>query len=291
MVSKAAKKPTNWAKEVWELFLLLLAVLGVHSLIAKPFYIPSASMLPGLYIGDRLIVSKFPYGYSYLSPSFEVLPEMKGRLFGSLPERGDVVVLKSPTAHDDWIKRVIGLPGDTVEMRGGQLWLNGKAVPKVPEAPYVFAVAPVNDPPGSQGRMDCVGEMLQQYAIKLPDGRAGCAFPRFRETLPSGKSYDVLDTADVGQDNYGPVIVPEGHLFLMGDNRDNSEDSRFDQLIGGLGMLPIENLVGRAEFTTFSLDGNATLNPLSWFQSLRPGRYFLSLRHAQPVEAAKVPPA
>ena len=202
-------------------------------------------MLPGLYIGDRLIVSKFPYGYSYLSPSFEVLPEMSGRVFGSLPERGDVAVIKSPQRHEDWIKRVIGLPGDTVEMRAGQLWLNGKAVPKVAEAPYVFKVTPVNDPPGSAGRMDCVADTLVSYQIKLPDGSDGCSFPRFRETLPNGRSYDVLDTADLPKDNWGPQIVPEGHLFLMGDNRDNSEDSRFDQLEGGLGMLPVENLVGR----------------------------------------------
>ena len=121
----ATKKPTNWASEIWQLFLLVLAVLGVHSFIAKPFYIPSGSMLPSLLIGDRLIVSKFPYGYSYLSPSLNVLPEMPGRLFGRLPDRGDIAVIKSPRDKSDYIKRVIGLPGDTVQMKDGQLWLNG----------------------------------------------------------------------------------------------------------------------------------------------------------------------
>src|SRR5207237_5755478 len=100
------KKQTSWANEIWQLFLLALAVLGVHSLIAKPFYIPSGSMLPSQLIGDQLIVSKFPYGYSYLSPSIRILPEMKGRLFGSLPRRGDIAVIKAPRDKADYIKRV-----------------------------------------------------------------------------------------------------------------------------------------------------------------------------------------
>ena len=127
----ATKKPTNWASEAWQLFLLVLAVLGIHSLVAKPFYIPSGSMLPSLLIGDRLIVSKFPYGFSYLSPSLNVLPQMDGRIFGRLPERGDIAVIKQPNDKSDYIKRVIGLPGDTVQMREGQLWLNGAPVPRV----------------------------------------------------------------------------------------------------------------------------------------------------------------
>ncbi len=263
-----AKQPTNWANEVWQLFLLLLAVLGVHSLLAKPFYIPSGSMLPTLFIGDRLIVSKFPYGYSYLSPSFNVLPEMSGRLFGRLPDRGDIVVLKSPRAHDDWIKRVIGLPGDTVQMKDGVLWLNGKAVPKVAIAPIDIAVSP---------NSDCNTPIDEQYRTTDAHGGPICRYPRFRETLPNGRSYDVMDLADTPQDNTEPLIVPEGHVFVMGDNRDNSEDSRFDPLLGGIGMLPVENLVGRAEFTTFSLDGSTTLNPLTWFGALRGDRAFIGL--------------
>ncbi len=266
--TKTVKKPTNWAHEAWQLFLLLLGVLAIHSLIAKPFYIPSGSMLPTLLIGDRLIVSKYPYGYSYLSPSFNFLPEMKGRIFAHLPERGDIAVIKSPKDHVDYIKRVIGLPGDTVQMKDGVLWLNGKAVPKVPEAPIVIPVSP---------NSDCNTQVDAQYRTTDAQGREICRLPRFRETLPGGRSYDVLDLAQTDQDNTEPMVVPAGHIFLMGDNRDNSEDSRFDPLIGGLGMLPIENLVGRAEFTTFSLDGSTTLNPLTWFSAFRAGRAFVKL--------------
>lgn len=262
------KEPTNWANEVWQLFLLLLAVLGVHSLLAKPFYIPSGSMLPTLFIGDRLIVSKFPYGYSYLSPSFNILPEMAGRLFGSLPDRGDIVVLKSPRTKDDWIKRVVGLPGDTVQMKDGVFWLNGKPVPKVPVAPVDIVVSP---------NSDCNTPIDQQYRATDAQGREICRYPRFRETLPNGRSYDVMDLAETPQDNTQPMIVPEGHVFVMGDNRDNSEDSRFDPLLGGIGMLPVENLVGRAEFTTFSLDGSTSFNPLSWFGAFRGDRAFIGL--------------
>lgn len=268
MTAKPAKQPTNWANEVWQLFLLLLAVLGVHSLIAKPFYIPSGSMLPTLFIGDRLIVSKFPYGYSYLSPSFNILPEFPGRLFGSLPDRGDIVVLKSPRTKDDWIKRVVGLPGDTVQMKDGVFWLNGKPVPKVPAAPVDIVVS---------ANSDCNTPIDQQYRAADAQGRAICRYPRFRETLPNGRSYDVMDLAETPQDNTEPAIVPEGHVFVMGDNRDNSEDSRFDPLLGGIGMLPVENLVGRAEFTTFSLDGSTTLNPLTWFGAFRGERAFIGL--------------
>ncbi len=263
-----AKKPTNWASEAWQLFLLVLAVLGVHTLVAKPFYIPSGSMLPSLLIGDRLIVSKFPYGYSYLSPSLNVLPEMKGRLFGHLPERGDIVVIKQPIDKSDYIKRLIGLPGDTVQMRDGQLILNGVPVSKVAVAPTEIPVSP---------NSDCTSSIDGAYRTVNAAGQPICRLPTYRETLPSGRSYLTLDLGQTPFDNTDAVVVPEGHVFLMGDNRDNSEDSRFDPMIGGLGMLPIENLVGRAEFITFSLDGSTTLNPLTWFSALRPNRYFIGL--------------
>ncbi|OYU14677.1 MAG: signal peptidase I [Alphaproteobacteria bacterium PA4] len=264
----AVKKPTNWASEAWQLFLLVLAVLGVHSLVAKPFYIPSGSMLPSLLIGDRLIVSKYPYGYSYLSPSLNVLPEMPGRILGRLPERGDIAVIKSPRDKSDYIKRVIGLPGDTVQMKDGQLWLNGAPVSKVRVADTVIPVSP---------NSDCNSPVDAQYRTTDAAGVAVCKLPTYRETLPSGKSYLTLDLQQTPQDNTEPMIVPEGTVFLMGDNRDNSEDSRFDPMLGGLGMLPIENLVGRAEFTTFSLDGSTDVNPVTWVTALRSGRYFIGL--------------
>ena len=264
----SAKKPTNWASEIWQLFLLVLAVLAVHSLIAKPFFIPSGSMLPSLLIGDRLIVSKFPYGFSYLSPSINVLPEIPGRLFGRLPERGDIAVIKSPRDKTDYIKRVIALPGDTVQMKDGQLWLNGAAVPRVRVADTEIPVSP---------NSDCVTPVDAQFRTVDAAGTPVCRLPTWRETMPDGRSYLTLDLAQTPQDNTEPAIVPEGHIFLMGDNRDNSEDSRFDPLIGGLGMLPIENLVGRAEFLTFSLDGTSGWNPVSWFTALRQGRFFKAI--------------
>ncbi len=264
----ATKKPTNWASEAWQLFLLVLAVLGVHSLLAKPFYIPSGSMLPSLLIGDRLIVSKFPYGYSYLSPSLNVLPEMPGRIFGRMPARGDIAVIKSPRDKSDYIKRVIGLPGDTVQMRDGQLILNGNPVSKVAVAPVEIPVSP---------NSDCISPIDAQYRTTNAAGVAVCRYPTFRETLPSGRSYLTMDLGQVPQDNTEPLIVPEGHIFLMGDNRDNSEDSRFDPMLGGLGMLPIENLVGRAEFITFSLDGSTSFNPVTWLTAIRSNRYLIGL--------------
>ena len=264
----SAKKPTNWASEIWQLFLLVLAVLAVHSLIAKPFFIPSGSMLPSLLIGDRLIVSKFPYGYSYLSPSINIRPEIPGRLFARLPERGDVAVIKSPRDKTDYIKRVIGLPGDTVQMKDGALWLNGVAVPRVRVADTQIPVSP---------NSDCVTPIDASFRTTTDAGEPVCRLPTYRETLPGGRSYLTLDLAQTPQDNTEAAIVPEGHIFLMGDNRDKSEDSRFDPLIGGLGMLPIENLVGRAEFLTFSLDGSSSWNPVTWVTALRSGRFFQAI--------------
>lgn len=278
MTMTQPKKKVDWASELRQLLVLALAVLAVHSLVAKPFFIPSESMLPTLLTGDRLIVSKYPYGYSYLSPSLPILPEMQGRMLGRYPDRGDIAIIKSPREHDDWIKRVIGLPGDTVQMKNGVLWLNGVAVPKIAESPADLL---------ESENTTCAAPQVVQYRVTRPDGVTICRYPRFRETLPNGKSYDVLDLGETAQDNTAAVIVPEGHLFLMGDNRDNSEDSRFSQIVGGLDMLPIENLVGRAEFLTFSLDGSTTLNPLTWFGSFRPGRSFVSLHpRVDPATAA-----
>ena len=163
---------------------------------------------------------------------------MSGRLFGRLPERGDIAVIKSPRDKTDYIKRVIGLPGDTVQMKDGQLWLNGAPVSKVAVADTVIPVSP---------NSDCVTPIDAQYRTTNAAGQPECRFPTYRETLPSGRSYLTMDLGLTPQDNTEPQLVPEGTIFLMGDNRDNSEDSRFDPLEGGLGMLPIENLVGRAE--------------------------------------------
>ena len=270
------KTKTNWLKEAWELALLALAVVGFHSAVAKPFYIPSESMLPGLLVGDRLVVSKWPYGYSYMSLSIPLvntplLPEMKGRLFGSLPERGDIVVIKQPINHEDYIKRLIGLPGDTIQMVGGKLVING-----VPVKRQILPPAEIVQSPNT----GC--ERYPQYRAERADGAVLCRYPQVRETLPNGRSYVALDAETNGMlDNTPPVIVPEGHVFVMGDNRDNSADSRVTPLppFNGIGILPVENIVGRAEFLTFSLDGSFGLtSPKSWFTQFRHNRAFTSLR-------------
>lgn len=256
--SARPKKP----EDSFPVFLLKLALIVIvfRSFIFSPFNIPSESMLPRLWNGDYLLAAKWPYGFSRSSLPFGVplLPE--SRLLASDPERGDVVIFKQPPLKDvDYIKRVIGLPGDTVQMKGGQLWLNGEPVPKVRIADFEIPVS---------GNTDCASP---QFAAKAADGSDVCRYPRFRETLPEGRSYEVLDFGQRPQDDTDPVVVPEGHLFLMGDNRDNSEDSRFPAEPGrGVGLVPMDNLVGRATLMMFSTDGGAEwIKPWTWFTAAR----------------------
>ena len=265
------KESALW-REIKGLFWVLLAVLAFHSFIAKPFYIPSESMMPVLLKGDRLVVSKYPFGWSWVSPSFHVLPHWDGRLLGKMPRRGDIVIVTPPGQSDDYIKRVIGLPGDTVEVRAGRLILNGKPVPSQVRPPAMIPVDP-NAPCG----LEFAGSQVMS-----DDGKAYCRLPIVRETLPGGPSYDTIDLGPSQGDNFGPITIPREHLFLMGDNRDRSADSRFalgppENGLGG--PVPWENIGGRAEFITFSLDGTTELlNPLSWFRALRSGRAGDSLR-------------
>jgi signal peptidase I len=271
------KGGTDWWAEAKGIFWLVLAVLGFHSFIAKPFYIPSESMMPNLLKGDRLVVSKFPYGWSWVSPSFHVLPPIKGRLLGGLPKRGDVVIVTPPGQTSDYIKRVIGLPGDTIEMRDGQLILNGKAVPRQRRPDTLIPV---------DANVACLTPGFGDFRVAGPDGRDYCRLPVFRETLPNGRSYDTIDLGPTVNDTFPRYVVPDHHVFLMGDNRDESADSRVSAAEQGLGgAVPYENIGGRAEFITFSLDGSSQyLNPISWFTALRGGRAGTSLH---PHETAR----
>jgi signal peptidase I len=268
-----AKKGTDWWSEFKAIFWLVLAVLGIHSFIAKPFYIPSESMMPILLEGDRLVVSKYPYGWSWVSPSFHILPRSEGRLFGRMPERGDIVILTPRDRNIDYIKRVIGLPGDTVEMIAGQLYLNGQAVKRE-------AIAPARIPIDANAPCD---QALSARRVTGADGVAYCELPQFRETLPTGVYYDTIDLGPSAVDEFARITVPEGEVFLMGDNRDQSADGRVSMNEQGLGgPVPWENIGGRAEFITFSLDGTSSYwNPISWFTALRSGRAGDSLRPAE----------
>jgi signal peptidase I len=272
---KKDKGSALW-REIRGLLWVLVAVLAFHSLVAKPFYIPSESMMPGLLTGDRLVVTKYPYGWSWVSPSFHVLPPMQGRVFGRLPARGDIVIVTPPGTRTDYIKRVIGLPGDVLREVDGTLYINGQPVKRQWKAPTMVPMD-VNSPCGSPQ-----DPKLYDYRVRGADGRMYCRVPTVHEILPNGRSYDTVDLGPTPEDNFDPVRVPAGTLWLMGDNRDDSADSRVSEYEGGLGgPVPWENIGGRAEFITFSLDGSTVWwNPLTWFEALRSGRAGRSLRNS-----------
>lgn len=268
-----APKPVQPRSETSEtirfLVKLAVAVFILRSFIFAPFSIPSESMLPRLLIGDYLFVTKWNYGYSRWSLPYG-FPPIPGRLFGRDPARGDVVVFRSPEpapgdtdpehADHDVIKRVIGLPGDTIQMRGGQVILNGVPVPKQRIADFVLPLTANFD------ESKCGATFVDVDA----KGQPICRYPQFRETLPNGKSYMVLDQAEIPQaDDTGLYTVPAGSVFLMGDNRDDSADSRFPAPTG-MGYIPMERIEGKAVVTFFSTNGNYRwFNPISWFTAAR----------------------
>ncbi|MEO6248883.1 MAG: signal peptidase I [Sphingomicrobium sp.] len=241
--------------------LLRLAIFAwlLRALLLEPFYIPSGSMLPTMAIGDYLFVEKWPYGYSRFSFPWH-FPPINGRWFAALPARGDVIVFKPPSSdHDSWVKRVIGLPGDTIEVRDGALILNGAPIKRESTGEQPVPLSP-NSPCRTIGA-----------APQEADG--SCLYPAYHETLPGGRSYLTLDQADVPVDHFGPVTVPAGDVFVMGDNRDDSEDSRFSAAEGGVGLLPVERIIGRAGHIFWSTDGSASYAlPWTWFSALRTER-------------------
>jgi signal peptidase I len=222
----------------------VLIAMVIRTFAYEPFNIPSESMLPTLKVGDYLFVSKFSYGYSRHSMPFSP-PVFDGRIFGRQPERGDVIVFKLPRDNKtDYIKRLIGLPGDRIQMRNGILHINDKAVPREPIQSYVH----------------------DRYSTLR-------RIPQFRETLPNGVSYETLDSDPLGRyDTTKVYTVPDGHYFMMGDNRDNSQDSRVSNAVG---FVPAENLVGRAEILFFSHDGSAAFWEVwKWPSAIRFRRFF-----------------
>lgn len=236
----------TWVETIKTVAYALLIALIIRTFFFQPFNIPSGSMENTLLIGDYLFVEKFAYGYSRYSFPFG-LPPFPGRILGSQPHRGDVVVFKyPPDPSTDYIKRVIGLPGDRVQMINGELWLNGSSVPDVRVADYM--------------ETDDFG--VQRHVR------------RYRETLPGGKSYYVLYREENGPgDNTQLYVIPRDHYFMMGDNRDNSADSRRE--VGNVGYVPAQNLVGKAELIFFSTNGDAQLWEFwKWPWAIRYNRLF-----------------
>ncbi len=249
---KERDPPLNAKEELAEFFrtALIAVVLAViiRSFFFEPFNIPSGSMKPTLLVGDYLFVSKPAYGYSRYSFPFGIAP-IEGRLMAKEPQRGDVVVFKLPSdPRIDYIKRVIGLPGETVQMKAGRLYINDQLVPRAPVG------LRVDDDPVS-------GETTMTEYI---------------ETLPGGSEHQIFEETDYEPlDNTPKYRVPEGHFFAMGDNRDNSQDSRVSEMVGD---VPFENIVGRADFLFFSTNGSARIYELwKWPWSIRYDRVFDSL--------------
>lgn len=221
----ANQKPGGLIDNVKTILYAGLIAIGIRTVAFEPFNIPSGSMIPTLLIGDYLFVSKYSYGYSRYSIPFA--PNLfNGRIFGRLPDRGDIAVFKWPRDNQtDYIKRIVGLPGDRIQMKSGQLYINGTLVPRQAAGDYT------DDEQGSR-------TVTRLYV----------------ETLPGGLQHNIIKMYEEGGLNSTPEFkVPDGHVFAMGDNRDNSSDSR--DPISGVGFVPVENLVGRAEFIFFSIDG------------------------------------
>jgi signal peptidase I len=238
--SSLRQRAINWARQLPSIAIALGVVLAVRTVVAEPYHVPSPSMVPTLLVGDQLIASKFAYGYGKYSSPIGLLPDFSGRLFGHAPERGDVVVFRLPRdPATTYVKRLIGLPGDRIQMRDGRLYINDAMVPR--RATGTFE--------GDQ---------------------------RYVETLPSGREHEIIEISDTDQHDDTPVfVVPARHYFMMGDNRDNSLDSRVTPADGGVGFVPEENLVARVDRLLFSRDPSVGwLDVADWPHAFRLARLF-----------------
>jgi signal peptidase I len=246
-------KARGWGAQILQLLGIVLVVFVAKGAFAEPFYVPSGSMEPTLLIGDALLATKFPYGYGTASLPIQInLPE-SGRVFGEPPKLGDVVVFRWPGDRSQaWVKRVVGLPGDRIQMRQGQLFINDRAASLKP---------------------DGMGEAEDDNGAVEPAHR-------YVETLPNGVSHAIFKLRDNGRlDNTPEVTVPPDRLFVMGDNRDNSADSRVPVREGGVGLLPIDNLVGRADAVVGSWDLGMRSQPVwTWLSGFRGSRFFTAVR-------------
>lgn len=240
------KKKETWKDNVKTLGVAVVIAIGFRSFLFEPFNIPSGSMIPTLLVGDYLFVSKYSYGYSRYSFPFGAVP-FDGRVVSGEPERGDVVVFRLPSnVSVDYIKRVVGLPGDTVQLKDGSLYVNDNLVKR---------------------------QSLGKRMVSL--GYRDVEIEEFEETMDNGKSYVIREFSSNDQmDNTPLFTVPDGHYFMMGDNRDRSKDSRF----ADVGYVPHENLIGRAEFMFFSVDQSARLWEIwKWPFAIRFTRIFSSI--------------
>lgn len=268
-----------WLVDTAKTVFWALLLAGIfRTLFFQPFWIPSGSMKDTLLIGDFLFVNKMAYGYSFAScPSIRIqrfgidigaedfcgfLEDREERIFGSDPERGDIVVFRHPVDGRDFIKRLIGLPGDRIQMIDGVLYINDEPVQVEPAGIFTEVMEP-------QGPL----RLRPQCANGAVGFGAVCEKPRSIETLPNGVSYATLDIGSRPMDNTGVFIVPEGQFFFMGDNRDNSTDSRVAQSARGVGFVDRKNIVGRADRVMFSSAGRSMLAFWTW----RSDRFFKAL--------------
>jgi signal peptidase I len=248
MSATIEKKEGGFGELVSIGFQALVIALVIRTLLFQPFNIPSGSMKATLLVGDYIFVSKYSYGYTKYSVPFALIP-FEGRIWAGTPKRGDVAVFRNPKDDStDYIKRVIGMPGDRIQMVNGELTINGQAIKREQIADWL------SDDPREIGKR-----------IK-----------RWRETLPNGVSYETLDLGESYYDNTPEYLVPSGHYFMMGDNRDNSTDSR---VLSAVGYVPLENFIGRAELIFFSLgEGTAIYELWRWPFEVRWGRIFSFVR-------------
>lgn len=257
MAAKAEKK--DGILETIKTIVYALLIAGIfRTLFFQPFWIPSGSMKDTLLVGDFLFVNKMAYGYSRYSCPFSLCP-FSGRILGNEPQRGDVVVFRHPVNGADFIKRVIGLPGDRIQVKNGVLFINGQEAKQEP-APVFEEVFEKQGPVGSFPQ-------CSNGSVALG---GSCLKERFYETLPGGPRHSILNIRTSQLDNTPVFTVPEGQYFFMGDNRDNSTDSRVPQAAMGVGFVPFENLIGRADRIIFSSAGRSML----YFWTWRSDRFF-----------------